>query len=309
MTPRHPAAVAIVERVAELYGVEPSVLWGGKRLRGTVAEARHLVWAKCKESTGWTWYEMGKAFGVDHTSVVAGLRSHRGRVVGKLGSVWLLPVVQALDEWCVHVGYPVGVCGITTGVSSGPSCAPAASPSGISDSGSQSSSALSSDLKEPVSKPAREPKKPKPDKWRRVQEVWQPNDKHREIALHERVDLHREVAQFRDHEFATPRSDPDAAFRVWLRRASEFAPRGAKPPGQVKHERLRAEENAAQPRRPELAMFKAPRPVQEATPLEVLAAVGQVLHKPPAPPVAPARRMTTAELDRAVEEMSAGRKT
>lgn len=63
---------------------------------------------------------------------------------------------------------------------------------------------------------------------------WQPTDAHRAIARERGVDFALELAKFRDHEFATPRSDYDAAFRNWLRsatpqRQSRVAPRIGEP--------------------------------------------------------------------------------
>jgi hypothetical protein len=66
------------------------------------------------------------------------------------------------------------------------------------------------------------PGSPRARRWRRVPGDWQPKDKHRELAGRERVDFDRELAAFRDHEFAAPRSDADAAFRNWLRNARRF---------------------------------------------------------------------------------------
>lgn len=40
-----------------------------------------------------------------------------------------------------------------------------------------------------------------------------------QIARELGVDLKLELANFRDHEFKDPKSDPDATFRNWLRRA------------------------------------------------------------------------------------------
>jgi hypothetical protein len=37
------------------------------------------------------------------------------------------------------------------------------------------------------------------------------------------VDLAGELAKFRDHEFAKPKTDADAAFRTWLRNASQWS--------------------------------------------------------------------------------------
>lgn len=58
--------------------------------------------------------------------------------------------------------------------------------------------------------------------WRRVPPEWQPKDDHTRIALEHGRDLKSELARFRDHEFKTPKTDADAAFRNWLRRSSDF---------------------------------------------------------------------------------------
>jgi hypothetical protein len=126
---------------------------------------------------------------------------------------------------------------------------------------------------------------------------WAPNDAHRKLALEQRVNIADEVKKFRDHEFKEPKSDADRAFNRWLRMAGNgFGSTGpGKPP------------EPPPPRRPELRPLLPPRPVQEATPLEVAAALGQVLNKPPAPRVEPRGRMTATELDKAVEKMAAER--
>ena len=64
--------------------------------------------------------------------------------------------------------------------------------------------------------------------WRRVSPEWQPTAEHARIAHDRRVDLALEIAKFRDHEFATPKRDPDATFRNWLRSARPEL--GARPP-------------------------------------------------------------------------------
>lgn len=71
-----------------------------------------------------------------------------------------------------------------------------------------------------------EPKKPSRGSCR-VPEDWEPNDKHRALAAEHRVRLANELAKFRDHEFAKPKKDFDAAFSNWLRNASGFASRGS----------------------------------------------------------------------------------
>jgi hypothetical protein len=58
---------------------------------------------------------------------------------------------------------------------------------------------------------------------------WQPTDAHRAIASERGVDFALELAKFRDHEFATPRSDYDAAFRNWLRGATPQRRSGSAP--------------------------------------------------------------------------------
>lgn len=57
-------------------------------------------------------------------------------------------------------------------------------------------------------------------RWRRVPTTWEPNDAHRAISESRHVDFDKELAAFRDHEFAAPKRDADAAFRNWLRRAT-----------------------------------------------------------------------------------------
>jgi hypothetical protein len=52
-----------------------------------------------------------------------------------------------------------------------------------------------------------------------VPEGWQPSDQHRQIASECCVPFELELAKFRDHEFSTPKHDPDATFRNWLRNA------------------------------------------------------------------------------------------
>jgi len=129
---------------------------------------------------------------------------------------------------------------------------------------------------------------------------WEPNDKHRALARKHGVDFELELEKFRDHEFKEPKTKADLAFNRWLRTANTFS----RPPGFQQHQQTMAEER----KRPELAPIRTPQTGQEASPLEVLAHVGQVLGKRPAAPVAPARKMTAAELDRAVEELARERK-
>lgn len=57
---------------------------------------------------------------------------------------------------------------------------------------------------------------------KRVSKQWQPKDEHRSLAQELAVGFDSELALFRDHEFKDPRSDWDAGFRNWLRRAAEM---------------------------------------------------------------------------------------
>jgi hypothetical protein len=76
----------------------------------------------------------------------------------------------------------------------------------------------------PASGPPRaKPKRPRATSWRRVPETWQPNDEHWVLAVELRVSVEAELPKFRDHEFAKPKTDPDACFRTWLRNAAKFS--------------------------------------------------------------------------------------
>lgn len=55
---------------------------------------------------------------------------------------------------------------------------------------------------------------------RRAPADFLPSDEHRRLAAERDVDLDGELAKFRDHEFANPRSDWPATFRNWLRSAT-----------------------------------------------------------------------------------------
>jgi hypothetical protein len=67
-----------------------------------------------------------------------------------------------------------------------------------------------------------------------VPEGWEPSGEHRKIAREFGADFDLELAKFRDHEFATARSDWNRAFRNWLRK--DQPRRFAKPPGAIQHE-------------------------------------------------------------------------
>lgn len=59
-------------------------------------------------------------------------------------------------------------------------------------------------------------------KWTRAPEDWKPNDGHRALAAERQVAFDEELAKFRDHEFKSPKTDADAAFRTWLRNAGGY---------------------------------------------------------------------------------------
>ena len=72
--------------------------------------------------------------------------------------------------------------------------------------------------------------KPRPRRWTRVPDDWAgPNSGHQALASELRVNLAVELPKFRDHEYRTPKSDADAAFRTWIRNAAVFNP--ARPAG------------------------------------------------------------------------------
>jgi hypothetical protein len=245
--------------------------------------------------------------GIEHTQVLHGVRRITAKAQDGSGSTFMkaaLSLCRACEEPEVQVennpgsadGQPVAkalICPPSLVLSPSP-------PNSGSDSLSADSSSLLSSSQGPVSKPAREPK-PKPRKWTFVPDDWQPHDGHRKEARELRVNLDEEVKNFRNHEFKVPKSNADKAFFRWLATASKGFGQGP-PPGAVQHQQHLVETR----RRPELAPILPPRPVQEATPLEVLAHVGQVLNRPAAAPTVPRGKMTPAELDRAVAEMQSG---
>jgi hypothetical protein len=107
--------------------------------------------------------------------------------------------------------------------------------------------------------PAAPKPKPKPVRWRKVPESWQPNEGHQKLAADHGVNLAAELPKFRDHEFAQPKSDADACFRTWLRTAAEIGLRRPAP-GFVQHQAQTVEAS----RRPELQLF---RPKQVSNPV------------------------------------------
>jgi hypothetical protein len=307
MTPNHPTALELVAAVAGVYGISPKDI-RSKAKGPTLVEARHLCWWLIRNKTGWSYPEIGRALGTDHTVVMHGVKRTSERVQNKTGTASLQAALTLCAPWVIPKDNHPVILGPADGETSAQPVAqpvacppslvlsPSALPSDSQSFSADSGSLLSSDQR-PVSKPAREAK-PKPRKWTFVPADWQPNDEHRKRARMLRVSLDEEVQKFRDHEFKEPKSDADRAFNRWLRMAANGFGSGPAP-GAVAHQAHVVESH----RRPELMPLRAPKPVQEATPLEVAAHLGQVLGKRPAAPAQPARRMTPAELDRAVDEL------
>jgi hypothetical protein len=250
MTPHHPAAVAIVARVAAIYGVSPELLWKEQR-QPTLAEARHVAWWKTVEDTGWTPGEAAVAMGVDRVSLLHGLKKIRGHLEGETGTGFLrgakellripwLGSWQTVDEALGKMMAEQGASGSSVPLSPTPPIP--SSLDKLSVSKGISASLLSSGSR-PESKRARGPK----PRLRQVPESWSPNDAHRDLARQLGVNFDQQLTQFRDHEFKDPKSNFDAAFRTWLRRANEYGARNGTPPGLQQHRQVQAEEARLQP--------------------------------------------------------------
>lgn len=78
-------------------------------------------------------------------------------------------------------------------------------------------------------KPTKKKTKPK-RKWTRAPADFEPTDAHRALASELGVNLAAALAKFRDHEYRSPKTDADAAFRTWLRNTREFAGGGRRAP-------------------------------------------------------------------------------
>lgn len=278
MMPRHPTAVAVIASVAAAYGIDADMIWGtGRGL--TLCEARHLAWWALRERTGWSYPELARALGNNHTSVLHGVRKTCAKVLQGQGTGCFKSAVSLMKAYATpddeqgttdakpednqevsrvqpreslqeSRGDPGPTSEITwvSGVGVAGGLPAKGGPRGvnldqeISDPDQGSSALISSDPKEPVSKRARGPK----PRLRNVPETWAPGDAHRALAKQLGVDFEHQLAMFRDHEFRDPKSNFDAAFRTWLRRSHSFGT----PPGKSP---TFPQDNA---RRPELALFK-----------------------------------------------------
>lgn len=67
--------------------------------------------------------------------------------------------------------------------------------------------------------------------WRFCPDDWEPTEKHVRLSADLGVDLPTEVEKFRDHEYKTPKTDPDRAFSTWLRNAQQWG--GSKTKGKA----------------------------------------------------------------------------
>lgn len=124
--------------------------------------------------------------------------------------------------------------GVTDGVSNGVSHAARGEERRGEEKKEETSSlpAASGDAGDAPSKPSRrKPERPLPA-------TWEPNDAHRGYAFEHRLNVERETQRFRDHATANDRRarDWDAAFRMWLSKATErqpARPRGGHPGDQL----------------------------------------------------------------------------
>lgn len=68
----------------------------------------------------------------------------------------------------------------------------------------------------------------------RLPDGWRPRDAHKKFAAENNLDIENEVANFRDHAQANDRrqKDWDAAFRMWLRKSTEYQARRPSQPAQ-----------------------------------------------------------------------------
>lgn len=248
VTRSNPIAIAVVAIVAGAYGLDSALLWGGSGERPSpmIAEARAVVCWVLRHRMSWTLPEVGKALFIDNSTVfhacartaekLAISESAEGyqklspsfhlaiRALTLEGVQSLLPDIPTLRTMAAQ--------SIAKGCSPSPLTNPSDQNQGSVQIPDPDSSLPSSDQR-PVSKRARGPKL----RLRNVPETWQPTDKHRALAVEVGANFEQQLELFRDHEFKDPKSNFDAAFRTWLRRSVEFAPRklNGTPPGLEQH--------------------------------------------------------------------------
>ncbi len=112
-----------------------------------------------------------------------------------------------------------------------PSREPALAPTRVVVSSLPSEEVINPSQKPTVSSsPSTKSRKPKPPKSSRCPETWEPNDSHRGLVAELGLPPDRArmaLAKFRDHEFKTPHSDWNAAFRNWLRNDAQRTGNGS----------------------------------------------------------------------------------
>jgi hypothetical protein len=262
VTPNHPTALAVVARVAALYGIDAAILWRKGKQSPSIIEARQLAMWALRERTRWSYPELGTALGVDHTAVMHGVRRASERAVHKSGTGFLRDAVLSLGlPWGFDdpsserpppepITEPVNETG-NNGVGTG--CQPEVCPPSLvlspSESGvpslALSASFLASDSgsKGPDSKPARAPRaKPRTPPPERVE----PSARHREIATQRGLELETEIERCLNYHRGKGNTMANwgATVTTWL--LSPYAkatvnggPPGKPPPG-ANFERLRA---------------------------------------------------------------------
>lgn len=68
----------LLNTVCQLYGLSCRILRSRSR-KNHISEARQLVWYVLRDY-GWSFQQIGKAFGRDHTSVMHGVKRIQGRL-------------------------------------------------------------------------------------------------------------------------------------------------------------------------------------------------------------------------------------
>lgn len=217
MTPNHPTAIATVALIAGVYGIDPEVIWSRRRTP-CVVEARHLSWWALRERTGWSYPELGRALGVDHSSVLQGVRRACGKVRDGTGSMFMRSALELLERLSKPEGKPVVIDGGKPEVCPPPltlSPSETNSQSLVLSASSPENSALSSSDQGPVSKRARVRRKlPRTA----PPETLEATDSHRRLAAEKGIDLDAEIRRCLEHHRArgNTMANWNAAVTTWL---------------------------------------------------------------------------------------------
>jgi len=73
-------------------------------------------------------------------------------------------------------------------------------------------------------KPKARERKPRQAQWSRFPADFEPDESHRKLAAELGLDLQQQLLEIRDHQFKSPKSDPAATLRTWLRNVPKFSP-------------------------------------------------------------------------------------